>query len=605
MDKENIKSSNDEEQSDTFKFSGGFEDFLASITSNSEASSLLSQSTPPEPIPPEYYIENTADVYESRVKQEDKVKENKTGNGEEGILCETEKGENFVTRIFYKKEGEEKGKIAYKELFVLSDPTTNKYLSFLYVPIDASDKKDNIKLLGFRFYEKGYEEADEGNYFTLLLQKEKELSLDTIKSNSNSLGLSELSRCKIFERSSGENSNEKYFSILERLFKNDLKGKGSNDIHGSSIKTLAFLATLEDGEALKKDYDSIFVNNKENTPQLISQNLDNIIKQNSGDTTEQNSGDTTEQNSGDTIKQKICFVLKPLNIEGHATVLLIDVRTKECYLFDSSLDSFRKLQSLIGTKYGNSAKLLCNTGIKCFQSSGCCTYYSMCFMKLISQKTKEEGAIEKILKEKVEKEKLQLDVIVEMSNIFDDKKNRTLIKIPEGEDSKKGYIIIDIGGQKYGLNRKACLSNFLELDGISNFVEYITNDEDKKSFKEIIGFQNMLLGKEFSIGTKGEEELHERIYDTKTHYINISYDQLKGLFKDFKKNKDIDSIIKNIEDGGLIKKKQSDGVTATTDSIENSPECVTDTTNNDKQQELLNMCRALADLPEEKKERKL
>lgn len=457
-----------------------------------------------------------------------------------------------------------------------------------------------MKLLGFRFYAEGYERATEDNYFILLLPEGKEIGYDGIKDPSK-LELNELSTCDIFENNLKPGD---CFNILQQLFIKDLYGKGTYDIHGSSIKTLAFFKILLEISSKKilGNYGSILNNNAMNE---LPEYINHISKGR--------------------------LILKPLNTEKHATVLLLCKENEECYylLFDSSLVHFNEKERLFGN-HAEKIKLLCNTGEKCFQSSGCCTYYSMCFMKVITKAINEiidkiignsddknkEPKIKEIIEEiQKQEEKLQLDVIVEMSNIFDKEENKTLIKInneTEEKDKESQYIIINVDGAKYGLNRDAYLGNFLELGGIRNFKKYIGKEEDKKLFENMIQFQNMLLGKAFSIVddnvAETEKEAHKKLYSYGEEYINISYnndnsEELKNNFNNFKDGKEIDNVIENIKN--FIKKKQKDSVITTTDSIGNLPKHTYDTYKN-KQQDLLNMRLASTELSEkEKKEEEI
>lgn len=395
-------------------------------------------------------------------------------NSTSTIIRDLNKDPKYLFRTFCDSEREP----ICREFFNFSNTAMNKHLSFLY-----SGTEDEPELFGFRFYKMGYEvkttEDEEPNFFTLVLPEAARVSINQMKTEPNIIKLINVNNCKIAEQNL---TNSDCHDILLGLFQSDLEIQGSTDIHGINFKTLAFCKLIDNnlGEHIRLDYNNLFE----------EVNSFHGISFDDKDPKESNNQNYTKINSPKQNKDDKRFVLKPINIHNHAVVVLFDNLTNKYYLFDSSLHHFNEKEKIFDKDICKNMKLTCNTDEKNFQSSGDCTYYSMCFIKIISQKSENE--IEEIINNIEKQQQLQLDIIAEMSNIFDQEENKTFIKADFIDETK--YIKIEIDGNTYGLNRKAYLSNFLELGGVEKLIgEHISKEKDKEIFESMVQYQNILL----------------------------------------------------------------------------------------------------------------
>lgn len=371
-----------------------------------------------------------------------------------------------VKREFYNEEGG----ICYTEIFEHDKIETGKFVSTLYSGEGPNEYCDNV--IGYRFYKDGCgSDLKSGNYFTLVSPE--------LKFNEDKKRV-ECADSEGFAILEGDITPGECYTILTELFKTDLQSKEyGNQITGTHIKTLAFFYLKKIMLQEDKDIDIYFKS---------------FI-------TDRNRGEvdldckTITNDCGDENKPK--FIIRPINVNGHATVVLIDGSNDKPYIFDSSLTHLEKYTSIF-TSCSNLGNLndVKNIdeldGEKELQVNGCCSYWAMFFAEVIIAKIKSDKRcdIDDIIKY-TKSGAMCLDITCKMSELFDNPKEKpTIQKIELNDSVGDDYIKLCVSDNDcYKLNKDAYKNKFLNLGGISKFVN---NEEAKKELDKLIAKQEIV-----------------------------------------------------------------------------------------------------------------
>lgn len=377
-----------------------------------------------------------------------------------------------VKREFYNEEGG----ICYTEIFEHDKIETGKFVSILYSDKGPNEYCDNV--IGYRFYKDGCgSELKSDNYFTLVSPK---LQINT---KEQVLECADSEAFAILEK---DVTPDKCYTILNELFKTDLQSKKyGNEITGTYIKTLAFFYLKK--RMLQKDKDiDIYFKSFITDRNRGKVNLDcKVITDNYVD------------------ENKPKFIIRPINVNGHATAILIDRGNNKPYIFDSSLTHLEKYTSIF-TNYDGLGNLddVKNIdeldGEKELQVNGCCSYWAMCFVEVIAEKIrldKENGKDTTIedIKKYADSGAMCLDIACKMSELFDNPKEKpTIQKIELNDSVGDDYIKLCVDDNYYKLSKDAHKNKFLNLEGIYKFINAVNNEEVKKQLKKLIVKQEIV-----------------------------------------------------------------------------------------------------------------
>ena len=387
------------------------------------------------------------------------------------ILCCREVYNN---KLVFKREfyNEEEG-ICYTEIFEHDKIETGKFVSTLYSGEGPNEYCDNV--IGYRFYKDGCDaELKSNNYFTLVSPELKINTEEQVIKCDNSEAFT------ILEEGM---TPDKCYTILNELFKTDLQSKEyGNQITGTHIKTLAFFYLKK--RMLQKDKDiDIYFKSFITDRNRGKVNLDcKVITDNYVD------------------ENKPKFIIRPINVNGHATAILIDRGNNKQYIFDSSLTHLEKYKRIFTNYDGlgnlNDVKNIDKLdGEKELQVNGCCSYWAMCFIEVITEKiildkeNDRETTIDDIINY-AESGVMCLDIACKMSELFDNPKEKpTIQKIELNDSVGDDYIKLCVDDNYYKLSKDAYKNKFLNLEGISKFVN---NEEAKKELNKLIAKQKIV-----------------------------------------------------------------------------------------------------------------
>lgn len=400
-----------------------------------------------------------------------------------------------VKREFYNEEGG----ICYTEIFEHDKIETGKFVSTLYSGEGPDEYCDNV--IGYRFYKDGCgSELKSDNYFTLVSPK---LQINT---KEQVLECADSEAFAILEK---DVTPDKCYTILNELFKTDLQSKKyGNEITGTYIKTLAFSYLKKIMLQEDKDIDIYFKS-------FITDRNRGKIDLNCKAIT-----------SG--YKDKPKFIIRPTNVNGHATVVLIDGSNDKPYIFDSSLTHLEKYTSIFTNYDGlgnlNDVKNIDELdGEKELQVNGCCSYWAMCFAEVIIAKIKSDKkcGIDDIINY-TKSGAMCLDIACKMSELFDNPKEKpTIQKIELNDSVGDDYIKLCVDDNYYKLSKDAYKNKFLNLEGISKFVN---NEEVKKELNKLIAKQEIVKDDNKSLMSKNIKLYSIADLQTKIRCETLNFD---------------------------------------------------------------------------------
>ena len=219
------------------------------------------------------------------------------------------------------------------------------------------------------------------------------------------------------------------------------------------------------------------------------------------------------------------FIIMPINRVQHATVLIIDKKTKTPYLLDSSLfhcnigwDNGLNVatsarEDVFGKEFSKEIEILNKYSI---QINGCCTYWAMSFMNVIINNDNGKYTTIKQIIAASKNGQLQLDAAIEMGKIFDRDQNNPTIKYStnENEIDTNRYIKIKIDNNNfYGINKTAFDNKFLKLEGIKSLCNNYIEQNQITQLDNLIKCQNCMLNEDkmFTPKTLNESKRNYRL----------------------------------------------------------------------------------------------
>ena len=253
------------------------------------------------------------------------------------------------------------------------------------------------------------------------------------------------------------------------------------------------------------------------------------------------------------------IIIIPIDLNAHATVMLIDTQNKKSYLFDSSLYNCEngKAQNILFKQYTNEIELLNKHSI---QVNGCCTYWSMSFINtIVNNENGKYNTIEQI-QEASKNGQLQLDAAIEMEKIFGE--DNQIIKYSNNEQdiNEEDYIKIKLNNNNfYGINKNVLDNKFLKLEGIKEYCnDYITNENQRKELDNMIKCQKCLYKANdiFKYNEQKGYSLSDKNILIINDFINVLQNDTENKLKDKdKKEADIENLKKIENEKNQIKEQ--------------------------------------------------